>query len=221
MYIQNETVQKTYRMIFLFLCEMGIVLQYAIIARIGKPAVLSCYYTIQSNFVCLFYFAYLMIRNPKKENPTVKGAVVLCIMITGLIYHFMLNGAMEAGVGAVAEVTMTEILANTLVHYVVPIMTFVDYILFSPKGQYKWYHPFTWLIIPAIYVVFILIRAEVSTLMFAGFNGKSRYPYPFVDVDMFGVGKVLLMVGGILVAFLILGYIICGLDKLVGKLEHK
>ena len=207
-------------MLFLFLCEMGIILQYAIVARIGNVGILSCYYTIQSNIVCLLYFAYLFIVDSDKENILVKGAVVQCIVITGLIYHFMLNGAMEAGVGAVAEVTMTDILANTLVHYVVPIMTFVDYLLFTPKGRIKWQHPFAWLILPSVYVVFVLIRAEVSTAMFAGFSGMSRYPYPFVDVDLYGLGMVLLMVGAILLGFLILGYVIYALDRILGKISR-
>ena len=218
MYLENSRLRQLYRLVFLFLCEMGIILQYDIVSRIGgSVGILTCYYTILSNFVCLLYFAYLVVWQPQKENPSVKGGVVLCIAITGLVYHFMLNGAMEAGVGAVAEVTFVEVLANTLVHYVVPIMTFLDYLLFSPKGGFKWKDPILWLSPAALYVVFILIRAEVSTATFAGFSGQSRYPYPFVDVDLYGAGMVALMVLGILVGFLLLGCLICGLDKLLGR----
>lgn len=217
MYLKNETLRQGYRMLFLFLCEMGMVLQYAIVARIGDIGILSCYYTMLSNMVCFLYFGYLVLRRPEQENPMLKGAVTVCIVVTGLVYHFMLNGAMEAGVGAVGEVTFTDIAANTLVHYIVPTMTVLDYLLFAPKGAFRWWHPFTWIAAPAVYAVFVLIRAEVSSKMFAGFSGPSRYPYPFVDVDLFGFGTVLLMIAGILLAFLLLGYVLLGLDRLLGR----
>ena len=217
MYIKNDPVKRLYRVLFLLLCTTGIVLQYAIVARIGSPKMLSCYYTIQSNVLCLVYFAGLLVCQPKRENPMVKGLVMLGIVITGLVYHFMLNGAMEAGVGAVAEVTFTEVLANTLVHYVVPLMTVGDYLLFAPKGGYRWMDPLKWLSLPALYVVFVMIRAQVDSGLFAGFSGKSRYPYPFVDVDLYGVGMVCLMVGAILLAFWVLGMAIVGLDHLMGR----
>ena len=57
--------------------------------------------------------------------------------------------------------------------------------------------------------------------MFAGFSGQSRYPYPFLDVDLFGMGKVILMVAVILLAALVLGYLLMGLDHLLGKAEKK
>ena len=217
MYLKNQTLQRSYRLLLVLLCQIGIVLQYTMVFHIGKVGMLSCYYTMHSNFVCLAYFAWLLIRQPREEQPAVKGGVVLCIAITGLVYHFMLNGAMEAGVGAVGEVTSLDIVANTLVHYVVPIMTLMDYLLFTPKGGFRWQHPFAWLSLPIAYVIFALIRAEVSDGMFAGFSGQSRYPYPFLDVDLFGLGKVLLMVAAILLGALLLGYLLYGLDRLLAR----
>ena len=221
MCIENKTFKQLYRMIFIVLCTTGITLQYAIVSKIGKAEVLTCYYTILSNFLCLFYFAYLIVKQPEKESALIKGAVTIAITITGLVYHFMLNGAMEAGVGAVAKVTFMEVLANTLVHYVVPIMTVVDYFLFAKKGNFKWLYAFSWLLIPFAYVVFIMIRAEVSQTLFAGFSGMSRYPYPFVDVDLYGFPKVALMVSVILLAVLVLGFILYGIDFLLGKYKKK
>lgn len=64
------------------------------------------------------------------------------------------------------------------------------------------------------------ITAEVSKAMFAGFSRMSRYPYPFVDVDLYGLGMVLLMVGAILLGFLILGYVIYAFDRILGRLSR-
>ena len=222
MYIQNTALQRMYRLVFVLLCQTGIVLQYAIVFKIGKVEMLSCYYTMHSNFICLAYFLWLLIRRDgKRENPTLKGAVVVCILVTGIVYHFMLNGAMEAGVGAVGEVSRMDVVANALVHYVVPIMTLVDYILFTPKGFMTRSAPALWLFIPIAYVAFALVRAEVSDGMFAGFSGLSRYPYPFLDVDQFGAEKVAAMVILILAAIMVLGFLLVGMDYALGKANRK
>ena len=222
MYIQNNALQRLYRLLFVLLCQTGIVLQYAIVFKIGKVEMLSCYYTMHSNFICLAYFIWLLARKDgKKENPTLKGAVVTCILVTGIVYHFMLNGAMEAGVGSVGEVSRMDIVANTLVHYVVPLMTLGDYLLFTPKGFMTRSGPALWLFIPIAYVGFAMVRPGFSDTMFAGFSGKSRYPYPFLDVDLYGADKVAAMVILMLACILVLGFLLVGLDYVLGKINKK
>ncbi len=215
MYIRNTYFKQIYRLLFLFLCEAGIVLQYAAVSKDGNAAMLTCYYTILSNMVCFLYFAVLVVAQRKKENPLLKGSVTMCIAVTGLVYHFMLNGVMEANAEKVSPVLLA---GNILVHYVVPAMVVLDYFLFFPKGQYKSLHLIAWLVLPYLYFGFALLRAEISDTRFSGFGGaQSRYPYPFMDVDLYGWDKVLLIVLGITVAFLALGYIAYVIDRLLGK----
>lgn len=219
MYIRNTYFKQIYRLLFLFLCEAGILLQYAAVSQSGNAAMLSCYYTVLSNILCFVYFAVLVVAQRKKENPLVKGSVTMCIAVTGIVYHFLLDGMMEANAASVSPVPDA---GNFLVHTVVPVMVVLDYFLFFPKGQYKSLHPIAWLVLPYLYFGFILLRAEISDSLFSGFGGaKSRYPYPFLDVDLYGWDKVLLIVLGITVAFLALGYIAYVLDRLLGKNFHK
>lgn len=219
MYIRNTYFKQIYRLLFLFLCEAGILLQYAAVSQSGNAAMLSCYYTVLSNILCFVYFAVLVVAQRKKENPLVKGSVTMCIAVTGIVYHFLLDGMMEANAASVSPVLDA---GNFLVHTVVPVMVVLDYFLFFPKGQYKSLHPIAWLVLPYLYFGFILLRAEISDSLFSGFGGTtSRYPYPFLDVDLYGWDKVLLIVLGITVAFLALGYIAYVLDRLLGKNFHK
>ncbi len=219
MYIRNTYFKQIYRLLFLFLCEAGILLQYAAVSQSGNAAMLSCYYTVLSNILCFVYFAVLVVAQRKKENPLVKGSVTMCIAVTGIVYHFLLDGMMEANAASVSPVLDA---GNFLVHTVVPVMVVLDYFLFFPKGQYKSLHPIAWLVLPYLYFGFILLRAEISDRLFSGFGGTtSRYPYPFLDVDLYGWDKVLLIVLGITVAFLALGYIAYVLDRLLGKNFHK
>jgi len=218
MYIKNAYFKQIYRLLFLFLCEAGIVLQYAEVAHIGDAAMLTCYYTILSNLLCFVYFAVLTVAQRKKENPLLKGAVTMCIAVTGLVYHFMLNGAMQADSGTVSTALYA---GNLLVHYIVPAMAVLDYFLFFPKGQYKSLYPLAWLLLPYAYFGFVLARAEVSDKRFSGFgSASSRFPYPFLDVDLYGWDKVLLIVFAVTVAFIALGYLSYVADRLLGK-RHK
>ena len=219
MYIRNTYFKQIYRLLFLFLCEAGILLQYAAVSQSGNAAMLSCYYTVLSNILCFVYFAVLVVAQRKKENPLVKGSVTMCIAVTGIVYHFLLDGMMEANAASVSPVLDA---GNFLVHTVVPVMVVLDYFLFFPKGQYKSLHPIAWMVLPYLYFGFIWLRAEISDSLFSGFGGaKSRYPYPFLAVDLYGWDKVLLIVLGITVAFLALGYIAYVLDRLLGKNFHK
>lgn len=216
MYIRNGRFKQLYRLFFLFVCEAGIILQYAGMAGKGDLRMLTAYYTILSNILCFIYFAVLVIAQRKKENALIRGAVTMCITVTGLVYHFMLGGFMGTAAGAGVPVTALSV-SNILVHYVVPILVILDYFLFVPKGQYKSLYPLAWLVLPYAYFAFSMVRAELSTRTFTGFGATSRYPYPFLDVDLYGWDKVLLIVLAVTVAFIALGYIVYVLDRLLGK----
>lgn len=216
MYIRNTHLKQIYRLLFLLVCEAGIILQYAGMAGKSDLRMLTGYYTILSNVLCFIYFAVLMIAQRKKENALIRGAVTMCIAVTGLVYHFMLNGLMGTAAGVGVPLTALSV-SNMLVHYVVPVMVILDYFLFVPKGQYKVMYPLAWLILPFTYFAFAMVRAEVSTRTFTGFGGTSRYPYPFLDVDLYGWDKVLLIVLAVTVAFIALGYLLYVFDRLLGK----
>ena len=185
MCIKNKLSKQIYRMIYLLFCISGIILQYANSAMNGGNSVrmLSAYYTMITNVLCFVYFAYLVIA-PEHENPLIKGGVIMSIVLTGLGYHLLLA---DAGAGTMeASATPFFAYSNLMVHTITPLGAIIDYFLFSEKGEYKWQYPLYWLIIPVLYGIFIFIRAAVSPYKFYGFNGLSRFPYPFLDADEFG-----------------------------------
>lgn len=218
MYIKNERLRTLFRILLLIACEAGLILEYAEIGKNGGARILTCYYTILSNFLCFFYFVYLVAFRPKKEHAWLRGSVTMCIAVTGLVYHLLLTGLMQAG-GAANAFTPLNI-ANTLVHTVVPLLVVLDYFLFFPKGQYKSLHPLLWLLLPLLYFGFAMLRAEISDTRFTGFGSTpSRFPYPFLDVDIYGWDKVLLFVLGVAIAFTALGYLAYVIDRFLGKVR--
>jgi len=51
--------------------------------------------------------------------------------------------------------------------------------------------------------------------------GVTRYPYTFLDPAISGVGGVALFIGGMLVAFVALGYLIFAIDRLLGRIASQ
>ncbi|MCH5190696.1 MAG: Pr6Pr family membrane protein [Oscillospiraceae bacterium] len=218
MHIKSNIFKSVYRLLFLICCEAGIILQYGFVSDLHSIAMLSCYYTIISNVICFLYFSYLLVARPKSERPVVKGAITMCIALTGIVYHLLLSGAMESSGYTGAALTV----ANQILHTVVPLMVFFDYLFFTPKGSFKSLDPLMWTLIPIAYLIFAMVRAEVSSATFTGFGKPSRYPYPFMDVDAIGAGKVALIIFIITVAYIAMGYLFYVADSLLGgKLRRK
>ena len=169
------------------------------------------YFTYQSNILVIIYFIIdivYLIKKQKTFMPRLKGPITMSITVTFLIYHFLLSGGYE---------DRADIIRSTILHYIVPIMTIVDYILFDKKGIYKNIDPILWLIIPLIYFLFIFIRAKVGGELSNG----SYYPYFFIDINKYGIKTVLKNALFITIAFTILGYIELFIDRIILKLSKK
>ena len=161
MYIKSQNLKQLYRIIFLLCCEAGMILQYIDSLRRGNADTLLYYYTVQSGILCFLYFFFLAVFSPKKEKAVIRGAVTMCIAVTAIAYLFMPNGAKEAAASDKAFYA-----GYILMHYIVPLMVILDYLLFFPKGLYKALHPLCWLILPYLYIAFTMICAKFGSKIF-------------------------------------------------------
>jgi hypothetical protein len=71
----------------------------------------------------------------------------------------------------------SDLLRSIMAHLVVPVLVFLDYLLFDEKGTVKWSHPIYWLFYPIFYFAFSMS----SHFLF----GTDFYPYPFLNNDQF------------------------------------
>ena len=111
-------------------------------------------------------------------------------------------------------------------HFVNPILFWVDWILFAEHKNTKWYFPLYELIFPLTYVVYILIRGAIIADTAAPW--QKVYPYFFLNVTELGYAGVFLWVLGLVAIFLIFGYLIYLFDnfaevktKLKQKFQNK
>ena len=208
MRIKCKPLSAAFKLVLSALATFGVLVQCGVLT--GKPdfSVIN-YYTLLTNVMCAVYFFFAgihVIRGGDTLSPKLKGAVCMGITVTGLVYHFLLAGTF----------TMHGTLAvsNVILHYIVPAMSVLDWLLFDKKGNYTATSPLIWLFLPDLYFVQVVVRVLL------GFNAGGsgiRYPYPFIDAGVLGWGQVMLNVVVLNLLFTALGYIYYFADRLMAK----
>lgn len=130
------------------------------------------------------------------SKPMVLGAATTSILMVGLTYHFLLRNVWQP--------QGLQLIADTMLHYVVPILTLAYWLTFSSRAVLGFLAPIAWCLYPMGYFIYVLVRGELI----------GSYPYYFIDVTRLSYGKVLLHSFGLLVAFIILGAIVLAVTKL-------
>ena len=187
--------------------SIGVVLQLIKYGGFG----MLLYYTILSNIlvVCFTgYLVYLMITKKDYKNRNllrIKGGVVMSIMITFIIYHFMLRPFIFP--------ENFYRLENFLCHYIVPLWFFFDTLLFDKRNQYRKFDPIWWAAAPLGYTVLALINGLIIKLPIPG-SPDSPFAYFFMNVYKQGWVSVLTSNVVISISYIILGYVFLAIMKL-------
>ncbi len=123
-----------------------------------------------------------------ESNASFRGAVTVYMTITGLVYAVLL-APIAADVGSYAP------WANFTHHNLGPGAIVVDWLLFPPIKKISRRMAWLWLIFPAGYFTFSLIRGA----------GVNWYPYPFLNpTRVGGYGFVALYAAGIFIVFVVI-----------------
>ena len=186
------------------------------------------FFTVQTNLFVAIIQTILIIsiifKMCGKELPFTKSKIFsklrlltsFFITITFIIYCFVLApcGMIFSGK------TFAEMFdfRNILLHIVVPVLAFADYVLFCPKNTVSYKQIWVFLIYPAIYTLLVYLR-----VIFGGsaFVSGSKYPYFFFDptLNSFGIKFVIvcLIAVAVIIVSLALAYIF--MDKKIDN--HK
>lgn len=161
------------------------------------------YYTVLSNLLVVIFTGYLLLKMRREGDHwqsssllRLKGGVTMSIMITCVIYHFML-----------APLTTDFYrLENFLCHYIVPLWFLVDTIIFDKSRQYKWFDPMLWTSLPLFYMIFAILNGFILKMDVP--NAKdSPFPYFFLNANKYGWGFVFRWAAIIFVAYMVSGYL--------------
>ena len=160
------------------------------------------YFTIWSNTTVAIVLTALALRPTLLARTDRTGAIwrvlrmdsLLMIMITGIVYNLLLTEGGKSG---------WDLVSNTLIHVIVPIVTPVVWIIAGPRGAINLKTILLALILPIIWAVFALTRGVIL----------NAYPYPFLNVEANGWVSVLSFIAVIVVVAIVIGLILWAIDR--------
>lgn len=133
------------------------------------------FFTIISNTLAAVYLIYFGItNNQSRTSQILRGALTLYMLMTGIIFAVMLSGLENIRLTAVPW-------DNLVLHYIMPFVVVLDWILAPPKMVFTRKTVLVWLLFPILYVLYTLLRGS-----FVGW-----YPYPFLNPSLSSYAQVL------------------------------
>lgn len=159
---------------------------------------LVSYFTIESNAL-VAAVSWALWHHPLRGNRTLFKVVrldaLLGITVTGAVYVVVLRPVVHLeGWWAVAD---------ALLHYVVPLLVVVGWVVYGPRRRVDRRVVLLALAWPVAWFGWTLLHGLVT-----GF-----YPYPFVEADRIGYGSVLLNAGLVLALLLTLAVVALWADR--------
>lgn len=186
---------------------VGIVLDVITSGSLYDQINLFTYFTIQTNLLLGLSAFYSIVRQERTGyfSTLFRISTTVWITVTGTSYSLLLAKYHHPkGLYAIA---------NILLHYVTPVMSFIAFIVIKRKERLRWYTPFLMLIYPLIYFVLTMIRGEID----------SYYPYWFLnpkDSEPEGVSSyknVLKYLAMMVTGVTVIGYIFVAIYKIINK----
>ena len=135
------------------------------------------FFTIQSNILAVAALFLLVLVPRERRTPLVdglRGAAVLYMAITGIVFAILLSGLQE-------ELQTTVPWVDFTVHKLMPVVLVADWLFDPPRHRLPRWTVLAWLAFPAAWFGYTLARGA----------SVDWYPYPFVDVSRLGYGGVL------------------------------
>jgi hypothetical protein len=212
--LSQSTKAKQFTAIIGFLagCFALLLQLYLIIQNrtVGVPETLIRYisfFTISSNLLTTICFYYI-IGNPGPDaapffarSKTI-AAITVYMIIVGLVYNAVLRGQYPAMQGK-------AMIANELLHVAMPLLILIYWLVLAEKNTLEWKNIFLWLIYPLVYCIYTLIRGAIVHF----------YPYPFMNVDVWGLSAVLLHCLYVCIAFFVVAVLLVAVAKVLTKIS--
>lgn len=219
MIILKKNVELCYRIGFLIVAGICLLLHFDINNEYYNTHAFS-FFTVQSNIFCFVIMSLILIKYALKRKTVsdwlyfFKGMALTAIICTFLVYHFCESCKKY-------DLTQTGLLGippkDLLAHYVVPLMFFLDWIVFQPKGNFKWWYIAGWLVFPITYLTGFLTRCQCNGP--DAFCNVKKFPYFFLDYETLGIQCFCAYIVMLAVTFACVNALIVLLDQYLSKKE--
>lgn len=188
---------------------LALVLQLGIMLRNASNAGTSLlrafgsflsFFTVLTNLLVAVALAATVLSPPPTAlRPLIEppGATALAgyITVVGAVYSLVLRQLWHP--------TGAQLVADILLHDVLPLTYMVYWLALVPKGRLGWRHVWPWLAFPAVYTGASLVRGALIGV----------YPYPFIAAAALGYWRVLGNIVLLFAGFLALGLVYVAIDR--------
>ena len=163
------------------------------------------FYTFQSNALVFLFYVFIFvnmykgvrIKNKTNEYTRLKACVTINISLTFLVYAILLAPTVSPDKMFTVH--------NLLLHYIVPILCILDWLIFDESGRYKKTDPFLWSLFSIMYCIFALVKGGIFRVPIPD-EKNSPFPYFFLNLDKIGFGGFIKYLISILIAYILIGY---------------
>ena len=160
------------------------------------------YFTILTNGIVALCFTAMVLPESKLsffKKPTTLAATTGYIAVVGAVYNLILRYQWNPqGINK---------LVDQLLHTLIPLGFILFWMFAVPKNKLEWKLILQWLLYPAVYLIYTLVRGYLT----------DYYPYPFINVFELGYETAFLNACYVLLAFVVFFSVIIGIGKLTRK----
>jgi hypothetical protein len=126
------------------------------------------FFTVQSNIFAALVLLYAAWKSSSGDDHPrfdfIRGAAVLYMATTGVVYGLLLSGYEE-------ELQTALFWINNIVHKIFPLVLVADWFIVRPRSRIEIRQAAWWLAYPLAYCAYSLVRGPIV----------DWYPYPFLD----------------------------------------
>ncbi|MEE1126246.1 MAG: hypothetical protein U0L18_10010 [Acutalibacteraceae bacterium] len=222
MYISWKPLAVFWRIIISLTGTVALLFSFGILKADVQLGQIEYFHNIIAIFTIIYYYvlSFWQINNTKKEKtclaPWLKGTITVSYAGIMIISFFFINHHTIPNWD-------TYFVANTL-HYIIPAMVIIDWLLFDKKGFFKLFFPIIWTIPAILYGVYVYVSVLVLNRAVGleksfcyPIKDCGSYPYPFFNVDVNGIINTVATLLLLAVIFLVVGYLMYGIDIIPGK----
>lgn len=200
--MQLSAKERIIRIVLFVFSIITLAAQFAILQKnvtgltdfISHTITFFSYMTILTNtLVALVYIVPVLFPRSRFGKflfkPFAQTATLVYIVIVCIAYHILLARVWNPqGLQKAVDISL---------HYAVPVLYTLFWFLFVQKGPLKYSYAFVWLIYPAVYLIYAMLRGSYTGI----------YPYYFLDIQKNSAERVLTVIAILLCLYLVTGFI--------------
>lgn len=214
-------LQIILEIIIMLLAVSGLVMHSGLLQGTPRKDFFRYYTNLSNLLTAMFYLIRLVVRILGTYNGFFGRivfselwffSITMTIFLTFGIFHFVLVPGIKKMSKVGDEFKWLHDFSNYCVHYIVPLLSLINWLIFADRTQLRYVWALVWTVIPWSYVVFALVKGADGKPIE---NTDSAYPYDFMDVSRHGWKRVILNCIAVAVVFVLTGFIFLLIKSLI------